>query len=206
MLFSFDGQVQFFKTSILGALEEHGLTLDDIYRSVEALEPYILLFPGLPFYEANDFPQTTARSPYLNLLHDTESGAKTVPCPFEHAALFGTLIDRSYREYMRLTDRPAHPYTVNMWANLWREGESLTWHGHDFDVHGYICIHAQPSTTLFRSPYDGAVHPNENVDGMLYLFSDEDSPERCVWPHQISAWEHEGRRLTLGFDISLNPA
>jgi|688.fasta_scaffold584063_2 hypothetical protein len=79
------------------------------------------------------------------------------------------------------------------WINWWTPKEVLGWHDHLFKYHGYISIDPKSTFTKFRK------YSIENKIGNIYI--GPGFREHRV----IVDTKYDGPRLTMGFDINVEP-
>jgi hypothetical protein len=89
-------------------------------------------------------------------------------------------------------------YYISMWLNMHNKTEFLNWHSHnkpeDNCYHGYFCVNAEPSTTMYRLNEGSTVNINNKNNQLIISRSDGDV--HCVTP-----WDEPETRITLAFDI-----
>ena len=88
-------------------------------------------------------------------------------------------------------------YMVQGWFNINQKSTGLlSWHDHGTEgapnFHGYYCVKAEPSMTLY-SVFGERVE-NLNRDNVAIL-------SEMGHPHTQTAWEWEGPRITVAYDI-----
>jgi hypothetical protein len=94
-------------------------------------------------------------------------------------------------------------YAVAGWVNVYHKDGFLDWHKHGSDLyehdgrwHGYVCVNAEPSKTLYRNN-EGLVETVENKNGYITL-------SHAGLYHRVTPWENETEpRITIAFDFIL---
>jgi hypothetical protein len=91
-------------------------------------------------------------------------------------------------------------YFVQGWFNInISKGGKLSWHNHGETgaphFHGYYCINAEPSVTLYKV-FDDPNNIIENVNKNNRMIIAE-----MGHPHAMGDWEWEGERITLAYDV-----
>lgn len=89
------------------------------------------------------------------------------------------------------------------WVNIYHKDGYLDWHKHGKDIHnhdsrwhGYVCVNAEPSKTLYRDD-NGLVETIDNKNGYITL-----SPAGLA--HRVTPWENDKEpRITIAFDFIL---
>jgi hypothetical protein len=144
---------------------------------------------------------------------------KRIPCP-QDLSFFGSYMTSIFKEYNILTFTDKHffklyyclldniepfldkdkSYVIQAWANIFRSGEFIDWHGHwekrDSVIHGYYCVNADNTTTSYRfTNNENVVYNVDNKNGLL-VFGRSAGDEHCSSP-----WTQEGQRITIAFDI-----
>lgn len=92
-------------------------------------------------------------------------------------------------------------YAVAGWVNVYHKGGFLDWHKHGQDLyehdgrwHGYVCVNAEPSKTLYRDQ-KGLVETIENKNGYITL-------SHAGLYHRVTPWEDDNEpRITIAFDF-----
>lgn len=97
-----------------------------------------------------------------------------------------------FREATARTD----PWFVHCWLTSYEPGTFLDWHhhGHPPAHHGYLCIDAEPSQTIYRRDDGTELVAIENRNARLII-----SP--CNYDHKTSLWSQDRLRLSLAFDL-----
>lgn len=90
-------------------------------------------------------------------------------------------------------------YVVQAWVNIFPTGKSIPWHGHwesaSGVIHGYYCVSAENSSTLYRMDDDPCVYRVDNKNGLL-VFGKSGRDEHTSSPNL-----NLNPRITLAFDI-----
>jgi hypothetical protein len=96
---------------------------------------------------------------------------------------------------------PDEPHAFQSWLNIFRDGESIDWHGH-WDkkfraIHGFYCVNVSPSFTEYR--LEGAAEKTfkvESKEGLLVIGKSNNNN------HRSSPWHNKSKpRVTIAFDI-----
>lgn len=90
------------------------------------------------------------------------------------------------------------PMWMQCWMNMHKPNEVLGWHDHHFPYHGYISIDPKDSVTQFKE--DDLRYDIKNEVGNIYFGPGWKRMHRVVVNN-----EYDGPRITLGFDITLEP-
>ena len=117
-------------------------------------------------------------------------------CPMHgFAELYNLII-----KYFKDKEPSFKDYAVAGWVNVYRDGGYLDWHKHGKDIHqhdgrwhGYVCVNAEPSKTLYRND-NGLVKTIENQNGYITL-----SPAGMA--HRTTPWNETRPRITIAFDF-----
>jgi len=122
-----------------------------------------------------------------------------------HRPGFATLYERIVNSFKEKVDNPKE-YAISGWVNVYNSGGFLDWHTHGvypdgyFDErwHGYFCVNAEPSKTLYRdNETERLIKSVENRNGWLTM-----SPGGHQ--HRTTPWEDQDKpRITIAFDILL---
>jgi len=88
-------------------------------------------------------------------------------------------------------------YMVQGWFNINHRGEGLLgWHEHGLEgapnFHGYYCVNAEPSETLYSVFGKTKVNVNKNNRAIL---------SEMGHPHTQMEWEWLGKRITIAYDV-----
>lgn len=94
-------------------------------------------------------------------------------------------------------DFDAQQYMVQGWFNINERGNGLlSWHEHGIEgapnFHGYYCVRAEPSTTLYS--VFGERKENVNRDNRAVL-------SEMGHPHTQTEWDWDGPRITVAYDV-----
>ncbi len=91
---------------------------------------------------------------------------------------------------------------MHAWVNIHKKGENLGWHGHNrYEkepcVHGYFCIEAEPSQTIYVfSGKDHLVEVNNKNNYLVISFCEN------RFLHKVTRWERDDcERITVGFNM-----
>ena len=87
---------------------------------------------------------------------------------------------------------------MQCWMNMHNPKEVLGWHDHQFPYHGYVSIDPKDSITQFKE--DNLRYEIKNEVGNIYFGPGWKRMHRVV----VNS-EYDGPRITLGFDIVLEP-
>lgn len=119
----------------------------------------------------------------------------TTPSPYFYE-LYSTL-----RSIVKLHLGNARPIWFQSWMNFHTPTTVLDWHNHTFPYHGYVSIDPYNTTTKFKDQKSGEIlYEVENHSGQIYF-----GPG--YREHKVFVNEDFNKpRLTLGFDIILDPA
>ena len=90
------------------------------------------------------------------------------------------------------------PMWMQCWMNMHNPKEVLGWHDHHFPYHGYVSIDPKDSITQFKE--DNLRYEIKNEVGNIYFGPGWKRMHRVV----VNS-EYDGPRITLGFDIVLEP-
>jgi len=95
----------------------------------------------------------------------------------------------------------ATDYAIAGWVNVFPKGKNLKWHRHGGENedngrwHGYVCIDAEPSQTMYKDK--GFEQTIENKNGYITL-------NEAGLLHKVSDdWPNERPRVTIAFDFIL---
>lgn len=94
-------------------------------------------------------------------------------------------------------------YAIAGWVNVYQKGGYLDWHKHSSSLvehdnrwHGYVCINAEPSKTLYKNEQN-LVETIDNKNGFITL-----SPAGMC--HRTTPWTDQKQpRITIAFDFIL---
>jgi hypothetical protein len=94
-------------------------------------------------------------------------------------------------------DFDSQQYMVQGWFNINEAGSGiLGWHEHGIEgapnFHGYYCVNAEPSETLYSVFNQIKVNVNKNDRAII---------SEMGHPHTQLEWEWSGRRITVAYDI-----
>lgn len=94
-------------------------------------------------------------------------------------------------------DYDAQQYMVQGWFNVNTRGNGhLGWHDHGAEgspnFHGYYCVAAEPSTTLYQ--VFGQEVENVNINNRAIL-------SEMGHPHSQQAWDRDFPRITVAYDV-----
>jgi len=103
--------------------------------------------------------------------------------------------------YFKTKESEYQKFSVAGWVNVYEENDFLDWHkhgsshhSHDGRWHGYVCVNAEPSKTLYRDS-EGLVETIENKNSYITL-----SPGGLY--HRTTPWEDTTKpRITIAFDF-----
>jgi len=122
-----------------------------------------------------------------------------------HRPGFTTLYEKIVNSFKEKVDNPKR-YAISGWVNVYNGGGFLDWHTHgvgnggyfDGRWHGYFCVNAEPSKTLYRNnETHKLIKAVENRNGWLTM-----SPGGHQ--HRTTPWEDQEKpRITIAFDICL---
>jgi hypothetical protein len=116
------------------------------------------------------------------------------------AKLYELVVNRFKEKHSNYKD-----YAIGGWVNVCNEGGFLDWHFHGSDPtkhdgrwHGYVCVNAEPSKTLYKDIItDKHIQTIENKNGWIVL-----NPAGIA--HRTTPWEDNTTpRITIAFDFSL---
>jgi hypothetical protein len=115
--------------------------------------------------------------------------------------LYSSVVDMVYEacDYYEV-DFNKEQYVVSAWFNINKKSlqTKLDWHDHinpDFKVpafHGYYCVNAEPSETLYQ--INKNIYPNKNKNNRAIL-------SVVGYPHSMADWNWEEERITIAYDI-----
>lgn len=105
--------------------------------------------------------------------------------------------------YFKSKESNHSEYAIAGWVNVYHDGGYLDWHKHGSDLlkhddrwHGYVCVNAEPSKTLYRDE-QGLVESIDNKNGFITL-----SPAGMY--HRTTPWKNDAQpRITVAFDFIL---
>ena len=90
-------------------------------------------------------------------------------------------------------------YAIAGWVNIFPKGKNLKWHRHgnpeepEGRWHGYVCIDAEPSQTMYKDK--DFEHTIENKNGYMTM-------NEAGLLHRVSDdWPHDRPRITIAFDF-----
>jgi hypothetical protein len=97
-------------------------------------------------------------------------------------------------------DYQSEQWMAQSWFNINSKsaGGRLDWHDHqvkEFGVpsfHGYFCVNAEPSQTLYL--INNTVVPNNNKNNRALL-------SLTGYPHAVAPWEWDEDRITIAYDV-----
>lgn len=97
-------------------------------------------------------------------------------------------------------DYNSEQWVAQSWFNIHSKtkGGRLGWHDHQQGLddvpafHGYFCVNAEPSDTLYM--IDGSVVPNKNKNNRAILSA-------VGYPHAVAPWEWDEERITIAYDV-----
>lgn len=96
-------------------------------------------------------------------------------------------------------------YAIAGWVNVYQKDGFLDWHIHGKDIHnhdqrwhGYVCVNAEPSKTMYMDlPTKKLIETIDNKNGYLVL-----NPAGIA--HRTTPWKDDNEpRITIAFDICL---
>jgi len=95
-----------------------------------------------------------------------------------------------------------YDYAVAGWVNIYKKDTYLDWHKHGSDPvahdgrwHGYVCVNAEPSQTLYADDNKKLIKNIENRNGYITL-----SPAGLM--HRVTPWTQINEpRITIAFDF-----
>lgn len=104
-------------------------------------------------------------------------------------------------DYFKKTEPNYKEFSCAGWVNVYKENDYLDWHKHGSDFHehdgrwhGYVCVNAEPSKTLYRDE-SGLVETVDNLNGYITL-----SPGGLY--HRVTPWTDSSKpRVTIAFDF-----
>jgi len=111
--------------------------------------------------------------------------------------VFELIIDKFKEKQPRYKE-----YAVAGWVNIYHKGGYLDWHKHGSDPinhdgrwHGYVCVNAEPSKTLYADDNNQLIKEIVNKNGYITL-----SPAGLM--HRVTPWEDDiSPRITIAFDF-----
>ena len=94
-------------------------------------------------------------------------------------------------------DFDAQQYMVQGWFNVNESGSGLLgWHEHGVEgapnFHGYYCVNAEPSETLYSVFNEIKVNVNKNDRAIL---------SEMGHPHTQLEWDWPGKRISIAYDV-----
>ena len=92
-------------------------------------------------------------------------------------------------------------YAIAGWVNVYHQDTFLDWHKHGNDIHahdgrwhGYVCVNAEPSKTLYKDD-KGLVETIDNTNGYITL-------SHAGLAHRTTPWkDYNLPRITIAFDF-----
>lgn len=92
---------------------------------------------------------------------------------------------------------------LHAWLNVHRKGENLFWHNHDLgcdpdrpNIHGYFCVEAESSKTLYViSGTDPIIEVCNKNGTVVYCCTN------IPFLHKVTPWEQDYERITIGFNF-----
>jgi hypothetical protein len=119
----------------------------------------------------------------------------TAPIPSVHK-----LYKQIQQAFRQVSNTVEEPFFIQCWLNVYKENMGLDWHQHwepEWQSwHGYVCIDAEPSATVYKLPHIHEEVPVTNVNSSIVIGkSNGDIHKTCIWQ------DSQHPRITVAFDI-----